>query len=70
MVSASSMARTLGNMVSVANLRIESAIKVSVSERCVIGVGGMEEMSWTGIWASAGRRVVVEIGRKLSIQCQ
>lgn len=28
-----------------ANLRIESAIRVSVSLKCVMGVGGMVEMS-------------------------
>ena len=45
MASASSIARTFGRTVSVANLRTESAIAASMSERWEMGVGGMEEMS-------------------------
>lgn len=61
MDSASSIARTLGRMVSVANLRMESAIRVSVSERCVMGVGGIEEMSRGS--ARRGCGVVVRVRR-------
>ncbi len=40
MASASSMARALGSTASRANLRTCSAMSASVSDRCVMGVGG------------------------------
>ncbi len=49
-------------MVSVANLRIESAMRPSVSERCVMGVGGIVERSTAFTWE---RRGVVVRARKL-----
>ena len=48
-----------------ANLRMESHIRVSVSERWVIGVGGIEEMSWMGIWRSDLECGLVVKGRDL-----
>ena len=53
-----------------ANLRIESAIRVSVSERCVIGVGGTEVRSvgLGGVSGEAERVGVVLSGRYLQFR--
>lgn len=49
------MSRTRGRIASLANLDTASRIASSVSDRCVIGVGGMSEMSLR-------RRAVAESG--------
>ncbi len=50
-----------------ANLRMESAMKVSVSEKCVIGVGGWTERSSGsgGVSGEAKCERVVVRGRRL-----
>lgn len=60
MVSASSMDRTLGAMVARANLETVSAIRVSVSEKWVMGVGrrvawSMRSARWCGVVIVKGR---------------
>lgn len=58
MASFSSISRTLGAMMSLANLETDSAIMVSVSDMCEMGVGGMSVMSIV----SFRRLAVAEIG--------